>query len=295
MRHWHVALRPAVFVILLITAGAAGAQDRTRQYLGLARATLEHPITPAELEAAVLSPAGVQDIAALFEKSLAAQVKGLLAGVAPEIGGEATLERGRIRFVEYPDPLHPVLRRALELRSDPAALLHFLTGSVEGQQILSTTGGLHAHLYQMTTKRPTDEQRRVLDVIVRSSVEVLYKTWTITPERQQAMIEKQDWRGRYVGFWHIHPPAMSGGAYVMGFEPSMEDMRIAIEKGQFLTIVFQREGFDVYDLEPLANAGRPDLSRARVIRYRSPEWERRFATLLRAADTPATTLSAARP
>jgi hypothetical protein len=60
-------------------------------------------------------------------------------------------------------------------------------------------------------------------------------------------------------------------------------MRIAIEKGQFLTIVFQREGFDVYDLEPLANAGRPELSRARVIRYRSPEWERRFATLLRAA------------
>lgn len=263
-------------VVFLVAVGPAAAQDRTRQYLGLARATLDRPITPAELEAALLSPAGVQDIAVLFEKALAAQVDGLSAGVTPEIGGEATLDRGRIRFVEYPDPLHPVLRRALELRSDPKALLDFLTGSVEGQQILATTGGLHAHLYQMTTKRPTTEQRRVLDVIVRSGVEVLYKTWTITPERQQAMIEKQDWRGRYVGFWHIHPPAMAAGGYVMGFEPSMEDMRIALEKGQFLTIVFQRDGFDAYDLEPLSAAGRPDLSKARVIRYRSPDWEKRF-------------------
>jgi hypothetical protein len=268
--------RPLFVAACLIATGPASAQDRTRQYLGLARATLDQPITPAELDAALLSPAGVQDIAALFQKALAAQVIGLQAGVTPEIGGEATLDRGRIRFVEYPDPLHPVLRRALELRSDPTALLDFLTSSVEGQQILATTGGLHAHLYQMTTKRPTDQQHRVLDGIMRSAVEVLYKTWTITPERQQAMIEKQDWRGRYVGFWHIHPPGMTAGGYVTGFEPSMEDMRIALEKGQFLTIVFQRDGFDVYDLEPLSTAGRPDLSKARVIRYRSPEWERRF-------------------
>lgn len=276
MRHWHVTPRCVVLAVVFLIAGPATAQDRTRQYLGLARATLDHPITPAELDAALLSPAGVQDIAALFEKALAAQVPGLQAGVTPEIGGEATLDRGRIRFFEYPDPLHPVLRRALELRSDPKALLDLLTGSVEGQQILATTGGLHAHLFQMTTKPPTDEQRRVLDRIIRSAVEVLYKTWTVTPERQQAMIEKQDWRGRYVGFWHIHPPAMAVGGYVMGFEPSMEDMRIALEKGQFLTIVFQRDGFDVYDLEPLATARQPVLSKARVIRYRSPEWERRF-------------------
>lgn len=264
-------------VTVVIAAAPAAAQDRTRQYLGLARATLERPITPAELDAALLSPAGVQDIAALFEKAMAAQV----GGITPEIGGEATLDRGRIRFVEYPDPLHPLLRRALALQADPKALLEMLTGSVEGQQVLATTGGLHAHLFQMTTRPPiTDEQRRVLDRILWSAAATHLKTWTVTPERQQAMIEGNDWRGRYVGFWHIHPPVQATGGHAPGFEPSMEDMTVAVEKGQFLTIVFQFDGFDAYDLEPLATARQPVLSRARVVRYRSPEWKQRFSPML---------------
>ena len=54
---------------------------------------------------------------------------------------------------------------------------------------------------------------------------------------------------------------------------------MALEKGQFLTVVFQPEGFDVYDLEPLATARQAVLSRARVIKYRSPEWASRFSLL----------------
>jgi hypothetical protein len=271
--------RCAVLAVVLLTAAtAAVAQDRTRQYLGLAKATLEQPITPAELEAAVLSPPGVRDIAALFDKAIAAGVVVGGGAVTPELGGEATLYRGQLRFVEYPDVVHPVIRRMLDLRSDPKALLDLLTGSVEGQQILSKTGGLHAHLFQMTTKTPTDDQRRVLDQILASAVAVHFKTWTVTPDLQQAMIEQHDWRGRYVGFWHIHPPAPTVVGFTQGLEPSMEDMQVAVEKGQFLTIVFQPDGFDVYDLEPLAEARQPVLSQARVIRYRSPDWEKRFGT-----------------
>lgn len=261
---------------LAAAAGPAAAQDRTRQYLGLARATLEQPIRPGELEAAVLSPAGVRDITALFVKAVAAGVVVEGVMVTPELGGEATLDRGALRFAEYPDALHPVIRRMVELRRDPKALLELLTASVEGQQILAGTGGLHAHLYQMTTKTPTDEQRRVLDRILAGAVATHFKTWTVTPEQQQAMIEKHDWRGRYVGFWHIHPPVRSGSGFAAGFEPSMEDMTIAVEKGQLLTIVFQPDGFDAWDLEPLARAGEASLSKARVIRYRSPEWAQRF-------------------
>ena len=263
-------------ITLLSGARPATAQDRTRQYLGLARATLEQPITPGELEAAVLSPDGVRDIAALFAKAIATSV--VVGGVAvtPELGGEATIDRGVLRLAEYPDALHPVLRRMLEVRGDPRALLDLLTASVEGQQILSSTGGLHAHLFQMTTKTPTDEQRRVLDRILASAVAVHFKTWTVTPELQQTMIDKHDWRGRYVGFWHLHPPRQTAGGPGPGFEPSMEDMTIAMEKGQFLTLVFQADGFDAYDLEPLARTGQTVLSEARVIRHRSPDWAKRF-------------------
>ena len=277
MRHWHMTPRSAVLaVVFLAAAGPAAAQDRTQQYLGLAKATLEQPITPAELEAAVLSPAGAAAIAGLFEKAIAA---GVVAGgvvVTPELGGEATLYRGQLRFVEYPDALHPVIRRMLELRTDPQALLDLLTASVEGQQILAKTGGLHAHLFQMTTKPPTDEQRLVLDRILAGAVAVHFKSWTVNPEVQHAVIENNEWRGRYVGFWHIHPPVQAVGGSGQGFEPSMEDMSVAMEKGQFLTIVFQPDGFDVYDLEPLATSRQAVLSKARVIRHRSPDWAKRF-------------------
>jgi hypothetical protein len=273
-----MSLRLVRLALLLLAAAPAAAQDRTRQYLGLARATLEQPITPAELEAAVLSPAGVRDITALFDKAVASGVMVGGGAVIPELGGEATLYKGELRFVEYPDGLHPVVRRMIDLRREPKALLELLTGSVEGQQILSRTGGLHAHLYQMTTKTPTDDQRRVLDKILATAVAIHFKTWMVTPEVQHAMIEQHEWRGRYVGFWHIHPPVTAVGGAARGFEPSAEDMAVAVEKGQFLTIVFQPEGFDVYDLEPLATAREPVLSRARVIRYRSPEWGRKFGT-----------------
>ena len=280
--------RPVLAVTLLaataVTAGSAAGQDHVAQYLGLSKATLEQPITPAELEAALLSAAGVRDVAALFEKAMASSLAMGGEAIVPELGGESTLDGGHLRFVEYPDPVQPVVRRMVDLRGDPQALLDFLNGSAEGKQLLTGTGGLHDLLYQMTTKPPTEEQRRVLDRIVAGAVAIHFKTWAATPEVQRAMIEKTDWRGRYVGFWHLHPPVRTTAGRVPGFEPSMEDMQIAIEKGQLLTLVFRPDGFDAYNLEPLARTGQPDLGKAHVIRYRSSDWTRRFAAS--SADRP---------
>ena len=68
------------------------------------------------------------------------------------------------------------------------------------------------------------------------------------------------------------PPAMDGG-------PSFEDMQNAVTDGQFLTVCFQPDGFDLYDAAALAESGRPDLSRLEVTRYRSPAWLQHFAGL----------------
>jgi hypothetical protein len=267
---------------LLLPARAPASQaDRVQQYLDLAQATLKQPISPAELDAAVLSAAGVQDISALFEKALASSLALDGTVVTPELGGEVTLDAGRLQFREYPDPLHPLVRRMVELKADPRALLEFLSQSPRGQEVLKTTGGLHALLYQMTTQTPGDVQRRALDQVMLGAVSVLFKTWSVDPELQLEMLRKHDWRGRYAGFWHIHPPRQAEAGYAPGIEPSMEDMTIAIERGQFLTIVFQPDGFDFYDLSPLAATRAPQLSRARVLRHRSAEWERRFRALVR--------------
>lgn len=269
----------AAFALVLGLAPAPGALaqiDRLQQYLALAETTRAQPITPAELDAAVLSPAGVEDIAALFESALAARLVTGGTPVTPELGGEATLDAGRLRFVTYPDPLHPVIRRMVELADDPAAMLALLSASPEGRQVLAGAGGLHALLYQMTTEGPTPARRRAMDDVLRGAVLRYFKTWTASPEVQLEAIGQHEWRGRYVGFWHLHPPRMASDGYAPGLEPSAEDLAIAVEMGQLLTLVFQPDGFDAYDLAAVSASGTATLSQARVVRHRSAAWELRF-------------------
>jgi hypothetical protein len=275
-------VRPRAAAALLVAtpvlcARPATAQaDRVQQYLGLAEATRAQPVTTAELDAAVLSPAGIEDVAALFEASLDERVTLDGASVTPELGGEATLEGGRVRFVVYPDPIHPVVRRMVALRDDPAEMLASLSSTPMGREVLAGAGGLHALLYRMTTQAPAAAERRAMDEVLRAAVARYFKTWTVTPETQAENIARHDWRGRYVGFWHLHPPRPGPGGPGAGLEPSLEDLQIAVEKGQLLTLVFQPDGFDLYDLSPLAGSGTPALSGARVVRHRSLEWMRRF-------------------
>ncbi len=252
------------------------------QYLGLAEATLRQPITHDELRAAILSPAGVASIRALFERSIAESLDAGGTLVTPELGGESTLDSGKLNLVSYPDPVHPILREMIARRGEPARLLEFLESTADGRKVLKGTGGLHALLYQMSRETPTGEQKALLDRVTASSVAAYFKTWTADPEIQAKMIESTEWRGRYVGFWHIHPARLSSDGFQAGIEPSLEDMRNAVELGQFLTFVFQPDGFDAYDLSSLGLAGAPSLARARVVRFRSPEWKTRFESVVRA-------------
>jgi hypothetical protein len=164
----------------------------------------------------------------------------------------------------------------VELADDPAAMLALLSASAEGRQVLAGAGGLHALLYQMTTAAPTPAQRRATDEVLRGAVERYFKTWTASPESQLEAIGRHEWRGRYVGFWHLHPPRIAFDGYAPGFEPSPEDLTIAMEMGQLLTLVFQPGGFDAYDLAPVSASARATLSQARVVRHRSAAWEQRF-------------------
>lgn len=268
--------------LLAATLLAATQSGGEQQYLGLTEETLRRPITAEELREAILSPAGVESIRSLFERSIETGVVVRNTVVTPELGGEATLYRERLAFVTYPDPVHPILREMVNREGDSAGLLELLQGSAEGKRVLSETGGLHALLYRISTQGSTDSDRALLHEIVESAVVTHFKTWSADPEIQQRMIRSTEWHGRYVGFWHIHPPRVTGNGFAEGIEPSFEDMNHAILLGQFLTVVFQPDGFDVYDLSPLALRRRPDLSRARIIRYRSPDWTIHFQKTLSA-------------
>lgn len=273
-----------VFLVLGLfhTASAESQSARKASYLGLAEATLRHPITHDELRAAILSPSGVDSIRALFARSIEEALVASGTLVTPELGGESTLDAGKLILVSYPDPLHPILREMVERKGEPASLLAFLESTPDGRDVLKGTGGLHALLYAMSQQAPTDEQAALLDKVTESAIQSHFKTWRADPEIQARMIEATDWRGRYVGFWHIHPPRLRGAEFVSGIEPSLEDMRNAIELGQFLTLVFQPDGFDAYDLSPLARTGVLSLARAQVVSYRSPDWKAHFEGAVRA-------------
>jgi hypothetical protein len=270
-----------IWIVLLALVLVGAQPDRKQQYLGLARETLRHPITHEELRNAILSPAGVASIQALFEQSIAESLVTDETVVTPELGGESTLASGKLTLVSYPDPVHPILRGMIERKREPARLLQFLESTADGRKVLQGTGGLHALLYQMSRGTPTSQQEVLLDRILVSAVATFFKTWTADPEIQARMIETTDWSGRYVGFWHIHPPRLSAAGFRPGIEPSLEDMRNAIELGQFLTFVFQPDGFDAYDLAPLGQSGTASLALARVVRYRSPEWKPHFEAVVR--------------
>ena len=191
---------------------AQGAQQRA--YLELAQATILNPVTRKELSAAVLSPEGIASIRALFDQSIDGSLRVSGTPVSPELGGESILDAGRIVWVVYPDPGHPVVRQAVIVKDDPAELLTFLQSSADGRLLLESSGGLHALLYQMTNGPTRNEQRDLLDAVIGGMVAQHFKTWSTDPAIQARMIERTQWRGRYVGFWHIHPPRLKDASTV---------------------------------------------------------------------------------
>ena len=144
------------------------------------------------------------------------------------------------------------------------------------QQDLRLAEATSAQPIQMTTEVPTPARRRAMDEVLRGAVLRYFKTWTASPEVQLEAIGRHEWRGRYVGFWHLHPPRIASDGYAPGLEPSAEDLAIAVEMGQLLTLVFQPDGFDAYDLAPVSASGMTKQSQARVVRHRSAAWKLRF-------------------
>jgi len=128
----------------------------------------------------------------------------------------------------------------------------------------------------------TPEQReKVLRLTVESVLMNGADTYLFDPDTQFAAIADQDWSGRYAGRWHSHPPSPGTSGWTFSGEnfPSGADMDIAVTSGQNIVLAFHPEGFDLYDLSPLGDAGKADLGLARKASYRSAAWRDRFQRL----------------
>ncbi|GEM_PF-2853562 len=260
---------------LPLSPAMARALGRLNQWYGIA-ATEENPIKHAQLESGALSKAAVWRIRGIFERAIARGVRIGSTWITPETGGEATIDE-ELHLVEVTDPRWSTIEDLVKVSRDPQAIAALAQARAEEVAAVDTHGLLKVALarYRLGTKGSAEEVQRALLTVARNAA----PTYSFGPEEQLALITARDWQGRYVGAWHTHSPHDTGAGWGGGDVPSFEDMQNAIAFGQFLTLSFQPDGFDLYDAAQLGDARRIDLKLVRVIRYRSPSWRAHFDKL----------------
>jgi hypothetical protein len=261
---------------LPLSPGMVLALRRLDQWYSLASATAARPITHQELRAAALAPASVERIAALFEASTRQGFRLDGAWQVRETGGEASLD-DELRLREQPDPGGPLLQELARAIDDPQKLAALRDQHGLELALLDEHGILRAALRRI--ELGVAPAASGLHSAVATVVQNAARAYSLDPPGQLALIVGSDWCGRYVGRWHTHPPHDTGTGWAGGDVPSFEDMRNAVQDGQFLTLSFQPDGFDLYDATRLGEQARVDLSLLDVIRHRSTAWQERFARL----------------
>ena len=277
-----LTLRPANLVLEDAKAGSirvspamARTLGRMDQWYGLA-ATKNNPITHDQLKAGALSPASVERIRAIFEAAIRRGVRIGEKWLTPETGGEATIDED-LRLAEAIDPRWSTIQDLVKVADDPKAIAALYESRPQEVAAVDTHRLLEVAVARLRLGSPgsSEEVRRALLTVAQNAA----PTYSLGPEAQLALIASADWQGRYVGGWHTHAPHDANGEWAGGDVPSFEDMRNAIQYGQYLTLSFQPDGFDLYDAEALGDARRVDLSLLKVIRYRSSSWREHFRDL----------------
>ena len=262
-------------VSLALSAAMTLTLKRVNEWYGL-EAPEDDPITHEQLKAAALAPASVARIQQLFEAAIRRGVRIEGQWLTPEVGGEATID-SELRFAEAPDPRWSLVQDLVRAVGDPTAVASWYerraieVGLIDGHGLLK---GAILRL-KLGMRGSADEVRRAVVTVARNAA----PTYSLGIEEHFALVAGRDWRGRYVGGWHTHSPHEVNQTWAGGDVPSFEDMRNALDLGQYLTLSFQPDGFDLYDAAPLADAKRIDLSLLKVIRYRSVSWRDHFRGL----------------
>jgi hypothetical protein len=245
------------------------------QWHGL-EAPKDHPVTHAQLEAAALSPGSVDRIRTIFEEAIRRGVRIGTKWLTPETGGEATIDR-ELRLAEARDPRWATVQALVKVSQDPEGIARFSEGRAAELTLIDVHGLLKnaAARFRLGAPGSAEEMRRAVLTVAQNAA----PTYSLGDEERLALVASADWQGRYVGGWHTHAPHDANGEWVSGDVPSFEDMQNAVQYGQYLTLSFQPDGFDLYDAEALGEVKRVDLKLLKVIRYRSAAWREHFAAL----------------
>ena len=249
------------------------ALDHARQYVDACARAQGNPVTARELEDAALRPAAVETLRGMFDKVV--DTAGWLDGqpLFYEIGGEATLDSS-LRLDEIADPTREVLNEISKNIDDPRALDELYGRHPADMAWIDGKGQLRKALDRWRESPQEAGKKRLVRMSASLIVSLSGDAYTFDPDAMLASMLGREWHGRHAGLWHLHPPVFTPSSWDDGTPPSPEDLDLASRHGQLLTVSFHPRGFDLYDLSSAVRKG--DLSQARVIRYRSDEWQRHF-------------------
>ena len=268
---------------------AFGAALRSQnQYFGLAAPTQAHPISRSELQAAFTTPAAVAAVRDIFDRVMAERVEVAGKILLPETGGEATLER-ELLFHFNADSERPVLRELIARRDDPAALARLYdeapaaTARIDPQGLLKRHLGVRAR-WDEENRIPKERRDSALHSVVDIVAESAADHYSSNFNAQLETMLHDEWRGRYAGPWHCHPPYAGPDGWLDSNTPSDADYAAALKAAsndasetpgtQEIVIVFMAGGFDIY---PLLGIGKDSpFDPAEHFSYRSADWRLHF-------------------
>jgi hypothetical protein len=253
------------------------ALTRMAQYRVASMRARSRPLGRERLVEALASERAAGVIAAVFEESIEQREETGTGFVFLELGGEAALTP-HLELRPFRDPSRAVLRQVSEVREAPTRVGLLFEEQPLAMALLDPRGQLMAEvaLFATRAERGLSRERRLppflraVDTVLRNAAD----SFTLVPVQQLECIIAHDWEADLLGLWHVHPPALGPGRWIEGGAPSPDDREVAAATGQFLTIVFRVDGYDVHDLSARASS-----EAAGTVRYRSEDWRRRFETL----------------
>jgi hypothetical protein len=251
---------------------------RVAEHVARAEQARDRPATTEELRQALTSPAGVEAVSAVFERSLAEPITLADGPIFLEMGGDLLLVDGRPDLRVLIDPTRDTMRQIVSRRADPLAVARLFHEAPDAMALLDEAGQLEREvaLWRERTARgmPLERRRRVFDLAIDTALRNAADAIVLDPRAQLEGVIRDPPRGRLVGLWHVHPPAWAEDGLRPGDAPSPDDFEVAASTGRFVTIAFRPDGFDVHDL--VATAGVVGEGAPRF-EHRSEDWRRRFA------------------
>ncbi|MFA6030397.1 MAG: hypothetical protein WC969_11125 [Elusimicrobiota bacterium] len=258
---------------------------RMNAYFGLTGPTLAHPITTEEFRAALLTPEAVVSVRGVFERTLSERIVVKGKPYMPELGGELTLDAGRVAFHFHDDLVRPLLRELVARGDDPAALQRLFDEEPAKMALLDPQEILKKHLvkrrqWDAEGKLSQEKRDQILRMVVDTVAELAAGHYSGDASTQLKDMLTSDWSGRYAGTWHCHPPDAAAEGFVGDYPPSEDDYEATAKTGEEIVFVFLPDGYDVYQLSLAPAGSNPYGNRPKpVASYRSEGWRAYFQAL----------------